>query len=357
MAVLGRGVAKVVESKPNTHGPGYIIPVVVLNWNGEDDTLECLRSISNNVGAGFAPVVVDNGSKPESIERLKHDCSMIFRKILFLSDSDLLMRGGNWHDDYSGYLDESSLVFIENGENLGFAKGNNVGIRFAEIVGAEWVMLLNNDTVVQPEAFRELRRFLSSYPSFAAVTPQIRHYQPRTRIQNCGGDLTYFGSRRYRFANRDVSAVPESDFSVITFVTGCALLFKHKAVGALTEDFFFGEEDYELSLRMGKLGLKMACVHGAVVYHKLGASISKSSRPLGAILVQYVSRLMNVRNYYPRVRWQMTRILAYAYLPVLFARNGIDPRRSMGAIRRVETYLRRGRGVGRAEFQEMIGLQ
>jgi len=343
-----------VKSTPNEmKNTAGVIPVLILNWNGEEDTVECLKSIRRSVPAGFVPVVVDNGSKAESVERLKRECSEMFGKILFLKASE----AGGWREEFQECRGEDSLVFIENGENLGFAKANNVGIRFAESVGAEWVMLLNNDTVVAPEAFQELRRFLKSYPEFSAVTAQVRHFQPNTRIQNCGGDLTYFGSRKYRFANRDASAVPETDYSAITFITGCALLFKHTVTGALTEDFFFGEEDYEFSLRMRKLGLKMACAHGAVVYHKIGATIGRNSTRLGAIVLQYVSRLINTRNHYSKMRWQTTRILAYLYLPVLLVRSGIDPRKTVGAIRQVETYLKQNRGVDRAEFREMISLQ
>lgn len=329
---------------------------MILNWNGEDDTIECLKSIRRSAAAGFAPVVVDNGSNHESVERLKRECGQIFGRILFLKKDELSAFSDAQRAEYWGYLSEESLVFIENGENLGFAKGNNVGIRFAESIGAEWVMLLNNDTVVAPEMFRVLRNFLRSHPLFTAVTPQIRYYKPSTRIQNCGGDLTYFGSRKYKFADMDASALP-SDFSVITFITGCALLFKYKVTGNLSEDFFFGEEDYEFSLRMRKRGFEMACVHEAVVYHKISMSIAKSSRPLGGIMVQYASRLMNTRNYYSRVRWHATRILAYTYLPILLARQGIKLRKSLTAIGRVESFLKRNRGIDRSDFQAMIGLQ
>lgn len=331
-----------------------IIPVVILNWNGEEDTIECLKSIRRSMPAGFAPVVIDNGSEPESLERLKRECRELFTKILILRGDQVSARGEALQEEFQDYLGEDALVFIENGENLGFAKGNNVGIRFAERAGCEWVMLLNNDTVVAQEAFQTLRRFLEAHPEFTAVTPQIRDYRENTRVQNCGGDLTYFGSRKYRLANRHFSAVPKTDYSVITFITGCALLFRPKVTGAISEDFFFGEDDYELSLRMKKLGLPMACAHGAVVYHKVSASIGKSSRPLGSILVYYVSRLINTRNYYSKTRWQATRILAYLYLPVLLSRNGIDPRNSMAAIRRVESYIRRHRSVSRAEFQSLV---
>ena len=334
-----------------------VIPIVILNWNGENDTVECLKSIRKSIPAGFVPILVDNGSEAKSLERLKRECGLLFGKILLLKENEWAALQGAPLAELLEDLKNDSLVLIENGENLGFAKGNNVGVRFAELLGAEWVMLLNNDTVVWPDTLQQLRRFLANHPSFAAITAQIRDFGCNGRIQNCGGDLTYFGSRKYKFANLDAALLPQADFSVITFITGCVLLFKYKVTGVLTEDFFFGEEDYEFSLRMKNRGLKMACVHGAVVYHKGGASIAKRSRPLGAILVQYVSRLSNTRNHYSRSRWQITRILAYLYLPVLLTRNGINPRRSLGAIRRVQSYLKRSSRVSRAQFDAIIGLQ
>lgn len=333
------------------------VPVVALNWNGGQDTLECLRSIKGSEHSGFLPVVVDNGSDEGSLERLKDGCKEIFSTVLLLKRGELEERGAALKDEIAGYASEDLLVFIENGENLGFAKGNNVGVRFAELLGAEWAMLLNNDTVVAPEMFRELRVFQEAHPEFVAVTPQIRYYEPKTRIQNCGGDLTYFGSRKYRFAGKDASTLPKTGYSPVTFVTGCALLFKHRITGALCEEFFFGEEDYEFSLRMKKRGLQMACAYGAVVHHKIGSSIGRSSRPLGGILVQYASRLINTRNYYSRFRWEMTRVLAYLYLPVLLARNGIDPRSTVSAIRRIERQLKGKGGINAAEFQATICLQ
>lgn len=334
-----------------------VIPVVILNWNGEEDTLECLKSIRGSARAGFLPVVVDNGSNAESLERLKRECSGLFSRVLFLGKGELEASGEERAAEFQEYLKADGLVFIENGENLGFAKGNNVGVRFAELAGSEWAMLLNNDTVVTPETFEVLRGFLERHAEFAAITPQIRWYRQNTRVQNCGGDLTYFGSRKYRLENRDISAVPKTEYSAITFITGCALLFKPKVTGAISEDFFFGEDDYEFSLRMRKLGLKMACVHGAVVYHKVSASVGKRAQPLGKILVQYASRLINTRNYYSKARWQATRLLAYLYLPILLARNGIGVGRWIEAIGTIEAYLKGKRGVDRTAFQGLIGLR
>lgn len=330
------------------------IPVVILNWNGEEDTVECLRSISTSAPAGFLPIIVDNASRSESVERVRRECERIFNTVVVLKGTDLIDTD---RIPASGLLEcrkGDVVVLIESSENLGFAKGSNLGVLVARALGSEWVMLLNNDTVVAPEMFQELRKFRDENPSFVAITPQIRRYNERTRILNCGGDLTYFGSLKYRFENRDASSVEAGGRSVITFITGCALLFKYGTTGLLTEDFFFGEEDYEFSLRLKKRGQKMACVHSAVVYHKVGTTIGKSSKKIGQILVYYVNRLINTRRYYSTLRWQATRILAYLYLPFLFAKTGIAPTTAFSAVRRVQSYITKHHAVTREQFQALV---
>lgn len=349
--------AQSLEIAGQQHDLSDLIPVVILNWNGEEDTLECLKSIKASVPAGFLPILVDNGSRPESLEKLKFGCRQIFRKCIFFARGELSRLDMTTRGELLADIDADSLVFIENGENLGFAKGSNVGVDFAEWMRSQWVMLLNNDTVVTPETFLELRRFLQDNPSFNVVTAQIRHRTPRTVVQNCGGKLTYFGSRKYKFANKKISHVPNCEYSIVTFVTGCALLYRVGVTGTLTEDFFFGEEDYEFSLRMKKRGMAMACAHRAVVYHKVGATIGRSSRPLGTIMVYYMNRLINTRNYYSRLRWQLTRTFAYFYLPLLLAKSGIDPRKCFSVIRRVESYIETHTGVGPAEFQAVVSIK
>src|SRR5258708_26926684 len=91
-----------------------VIPVVIRNWNGEEDTVECLKSIRKSVPAGFVPVVVDNGSKAESIERLKREGSQMFGRILYLKGSEVPELDNTLRNAFANYLDRDSLVFILN---------------------------------------------------------------------------------------------------------------------------------------------------------------------------------------------------------------------------------------------------
>jgi GT2 family glycosyltransferase len=266
------------------------IVVVILNWNGAADTIACLDSISRQTSRDVQVLVVDNGSEDDSTDRIK-----------------------GWATDH-----HLAIELIENGANLGFAAGSNVGIRHALTAGADHVLLLNNDTVLAPDAVEILTRFLDQKPDFAAVTGQIR-YADRPVIWNCGGNLTWFGSRRYLFSEQPASAAPQSGWRRITFITGCATLVRasvFEQMGLLTERFFFGEEDYEFSLRMQRARRSMACCFDAVIQHKVGSSIDRVA-PTGAIgryYIYYLNRFIDMRDYYPRPFWWLWRVATLAFV-------------------------------------------
>lgn len=328
-----------------------LIPIIILNWNGENDTIECLNSIKQTRKSRFFSVLVDNGSTPETIERLKNKCKEIYRNIIFFNRTQILSFEDSVRTRITDSLTEETLVFIENDENLGFAKGNNIGIKFAELIQAEWVMLLNNDTVVCENTFFELQKFIDLNPSIKAITPQIRLNEPKTKVWNCGGKLTWLGSRKYYFAEKEHSKVPQTGYSKITFITGCALLFKFKETGTLTEKFFFGEEDYEFSLRMKKNDINMACVYDAIIYHKVGSSIKKHSDTLNSIYVFYISRLIDTRDYYSILHWMIIKMAIYLYIPLLLIKNRINPLRALNMIRRIHSYVKNNDSVNRAEYR------
>jgi GT2 family glycosyltransferase len=194
---------------------------------------------------------------------------------------------------------DNAITFLKNGENLGFAIANNIATRFALYNGAEEVLLLNNDTIVTPAFLKNLLDFSKSNPDYVALTPLICLAEPRDIIWNCGGRITWFGNRRYFFAGQNISKVPDIKYSDITFITGCALYYKPMITGLLSEQFFFGEEDFEFSLRLRQKKLKMACVYNSVIHHKVGNSINKTAKvSFNAIFLQYVSRLIDHKNYY-----------------------------------------------------------
>lgn len=243
--------------------------IIILNWNGADDTLACLDSLRKAEG-DFRVYVVDNGSTDDSLQRI-----------------------GAWLDAHEGF--DAQLVPLDR--NYGFARGNNMGLEVAREDAPDSYLLLNNDTEVRPDFLTRLNAFSTKHPEYRVLTPKINFYYDKQKIWNCGGKLS-FGFRRYYYAGQPNSAVREADYIPISFVTGCALFFYPELLDEeghlLTERFFFGEEDFELSLRMKEQGVPMACVLDSLIYHKVGASGDKMDGA-GKVYLHYLNRFIDVR--------------------------------------------------------------
>jgi GT2 family glycosyltransferase len=330
------------------------VVAVILNWNGGEDTVACLESLVRQTFRPSLTVVVDNGSEDDSLALITAWSDRQGATIAAL-DPALALTGGHESDVPLGDAAES-MVIIASPDNLGFAAGSNLGIRYAMKARAEYVLLLNNDTVVEPEALEHLVAFMTSHPDYAACTGQIR-YQGRPVIWNCGGDLTWFGSRRYLFSEEPVSATPQSGWRRITFITGCAALVRTTAFaeqGLLTERFFFGEEDYEFSRRLKRKGLPIACTFDAVIHHKVGSSIDRAAPPaqLGRYYIYYLNRFIDMRDYYPKPIWWSWRWLSLAMvLPRLKRSRRLSSRGLWLLARRLLLDSARLDGVSRERFE------
>jgi GT2 family glycosyltransferase len=335
------------------------IVVVILNWNGGKDTVECLDSLMHQTPRQLRLVVVDNGSQDDSIARIEAWAAGHQGDVRVASYSRIEAEAGGREADEKELRQHSAgvqLVVVSAGENLGFAAGSNVGVRYALKVGAEYVLLLNNDTVVAPEAIAKLVGFLTDHPDYVAATGQIRYFA-RPVIWNCGGNLTWFGSRRYLFSEQPASAAPQSGWRRITFITGCATLVRtsvFQELGLLTERFFFGEEDYEFSLRMQRARHSMACCFDSVIQHRVGSSIDRVA-PTGAMgryYIYYLNRFIDMRDYYPRPLWWLWRMATLAFiLPRLRISQHMGWRNLEMLGRRLLSDSTRLQGVSRERFE------
>ena len=246
--------------------------IIILNWHGADDTLACLQSLSMAEGE-FVTYVVDNGSTDDSVARIQ-----------------------SWIDEHV----DIDVRLVPLDKNYGFARGNNKGLEIARQENYDSYLLLNNDTEVCPDFLVRLKAFSEKHPLHRVLTPKINYHYDKTKIWNCGGKLT-FGFRKYHYAGAPDSAVCEAEYIPISFVTGCALFFYPELMDEqghlLTERFFFGEEDFEFSLRMRAQHISMACVLDSLIYHKVGASGDKMNS-LGKLYMHYLNRSIDVRLHF-----------------------------------------------------------
>lgn len=282
--------------------------VVILNWNGARDTIECIKSIYSQPSIPSHVVLVDNGSTHGTVPQVK-----------------------SWLDGQT--TKPAGFTLIENGKNLGFAAGNNVGVRHLMQEGVKYVMLLNNDTVVAENAFSKLVDAMGRMPEAQTMVPQIRYWSAPDRIWSCGGVWSWSNSPRYCYAEQDASVVAGKAPFPVSFVTGCALMVRtdwFAANGLLSERFFFGEEDVEFSWRMRRSGPKtMACCPAAVIYHKVGVSITRmlEGSKLPGIYCHYLNRLILLKMMWGKgVRWYAWRVGVLAYFArTLVSKLGFSP--------------------------------
>lgn len=216
------------------------VGIVIINWNGLHDTMECLVSLQDLGYPTYEVIVVDNGSS-ESLEPLER-----------------------WFP---------ALHLVRNAENLGYTGGNNMGIRYGMEQGAEYLWLLNNDTVVAPDSLGHLVAALEGDPQVGAAGPLVYyHHRPNT-IWSAGGRVDW---RRGRTAlvglnERDVGQFGVHPYEV-DFVSGCALFLRTAIlpqVGLLDERFFAYYEEVEWCGRIQRAGFRIVVVPRARVWHKI----------------------------------------------------------------------------------------
>jgi GT2 family glycosyltransferase len=305
---------------------GSRVYVVVLNWNGWRDTVECLESLLRSDHPDFQVVVCDNGSTDGSPERLEawavgeaveepapehplwHLSTPRITKPLRLValDRRAAEEGGG------PAAGPASLVLIRVGENLGFAGGNNVGLRYALARGdADFVWLLNNDTVVEADALSQLVSRARDRGADLCGSRLLYHHAPGT-VQALGGFAynPWLGTSRMighgwpaAEADRlDVEAIESRMFGV----QGASVLASRKMLeraGLLSERYFLYFEEQDWAVRARAAGLRVAYAPRSTVYHKEGASTGgNSTRPRSMQSDYYAirSRLLFTRRFYPR---------------------------------------------------------
>lgn len=287
--------------------------IIILNWNGFEDTKQCLISLRNENNLNYTIILVDNHSEEDEYVRLEHYCKQNY-SLCLCYDEKLAKKGGNKDDEelLSQVACQDRIILIRNSDNLGFAAGNNVALDYVLKRGKKYALLLNNDTEILQGSIERLFNFKLQNPKIAAVVPQIRLYEPPNQIWNCGGRITWYGARFYYYPNADISLVPQEGYKFIDYATGCALLFDVTQTGKLTERFFFGEEDFEFALRLKKMHLKAACFFPSIIYHKVGSSQKKGVNSyLGHVCLHYSMRLSDLRAYQNVIIWIISCIIYF----------------------------------------------
>jgi GT2 family glycosyltransferase len=216
------------------------IGIVLLTTNAVADTTSCIDSLRKITYSNYVIIVADNASTDGTEERLRTGCP--------------------------------DVEFIQLGRNAGFAAGNNVGIRKALERGSEYVLLLNNDTIVEPNFLEPLVAALEQDPAAACSTGTVCFFPETGHLWYAGGDLVWWRASGFaRHYNGPVTRVAGEKTQPVTFVSGCLMLVRRsifEQLGLLEEKTFLYCEDTEFSLRVASAGHTMLYVPESKIYHK-----------------------------------------------------------------------------------------
>ncbi len=265
------------------------VSIIILNWNGLEDTIECLESLKKITYPNYEVIVVDNGSKGNDAQLLEE-------------------RFGDY------------IHLIKKDRNYGFSGGTNIGMRYAlNNSNSDYLLLLCNDTVVDPEFLTEMVKVAETDPAISIAGAKIYYYDEPDRLQYLGGKIDLWGGlswllgiiRERILVRKDIDTGQHDSVKEVEHIAFWCALFRRKSLestGLLDERYFWGWEDVDYFIRAREAGCKVVYIPKAKVWHKY-----RSTNRIDGFL-QYHSlknrfRLMKQHA----TRWQYRCFLIYFF--------------------------------------------
>ncbi len=241
-----------ISSASSTVSTPPRVAIIILNWNGLNDSLACLASLVQLDYPAYEIIVVDNGSSDNSVATIQATYPQV--------------------------------TLIETGDNLGYVGGNNIGLEYSQTTRANYALLLNNDTEVDPNFLSLLVEVAEADPTVGVVGPTIYYFDQPEVIWSAGGAIDWSQGRTSMLGldemeQRQFGQSPRP----VDFVTGCALLIKMPLVaqvGMLDPRFFAYYEETEWCVRVAQAGFKILHVPPAKIWHKI-SHVAREASPQG----------------------------------------------------------------------------
>ncbi|EDM23176.1 glycosyl transferase, family 2 [Caminibacter mediatlanticus TB-2] len=260
--------------------------IIILNYNGWQDTIECLESVLKSDYNNYQIVVVDNYSPNNSMDYLKKWAKG--ELCLWLPDSNPVKRLSFPLEkkplEYVFYTKEEALkggikekeekyknplIFIQAGENRGFAAGNNIGIKYALVKDDfEYIWLLNNDTVIKKDTLSKLINY-ADINHIGICGSVLKYYDNPNEIQAYGGKINrFFGTTSH---NKNINELKKG----LDYIVGASFMINKKVInkiGLMDENYFLYMEETDYCFNAKNNGFKLGVAIDSIVYHKEGAS-------------------------------------------------------------------------------------
>lgn len=301
------------------------VAVILVNWNGWQDCIECLDSLLAQNYPSFHVFLVDNASQDGSLDRIGAWCDHVqadpawprrrdgVDRLTDRLDTDPGARKVAYrrfdHPQENLPVSEPgcTLTLMQSGANLGFAGGNNVGLRAAGLDHFDYFWLLNTDTVVHRDALAHLVARAQQDPGIGITGSTLVHYHEPDTVQAVGGILDRWILPSHMGAHMPLTAVPGDPADVesrLTYIVGASMLVSAefiKNVGYMQEDYFLYYEELDWAMRsVGRY--RLAYAPQSIVYHKVGASSAQVMSDFSLRLL-YRNRLRFLGRFFPqRVR-------------------------------------------------------
>jgi len=240
------------------------VSIVILNWNGILDTLECLESLQKITYLDYDVIVVDNGSEGDDVSILR--------------------------DKFP-----TQVTVVENDHNYGFAEGSNIGMRCAlNASRPAYLLLLNNDTVAEPGFLDKLVSVAESDPDIGILGPRILYHDFEGRndvVWFTGGEIRWWHPKIWRFLKLADGDMKENRTPIrVDWVSGAAMMIRASVIDRISfldSRYFFGHEDIDYCLRAQRHHFKIVYVPTSVVWHKVGRSRGRFAPGFADLALEY----------------------------------------------------------------------
>jgi len=297
---------------------GRNVAVVILNWKGWEDTIACIESMLRTQYEALSLFVCDNASPNDSVARLRGWVSeklpglnaervaagKVAMTVRDLADTPSLGPDGAVSGGGTGVI-----TLIQTGANLGYAGGNNVGMRYALAEAFDYFWVINNDTEVEPDAIGAIVDRMEKDPSIGLCGSTLIYSGQRDLVQNLGGGgFSRFKGRGLPLGFQQAVTKPVDQDSVeaqLEYISGAAAMASRpflEQVGLMQDDYFLYWEELDWSMRAAGR-FKLGYAAESVVYHKVGASIGTSDFGDSTAFSDYYM----VRNRV-RVCWRFSKV-------------------------------------------------
>lgn len=275
------------------------VAIIILNWNGWQDTIECLASLARLDYSNYRIILVDNGSTDDSVLRLRQ-----------------------WIGA------KSQFEIIEAGQNLGFVGGNNLGLERGLLNGAEYCLMLNNDTTVEPDFLGKLIEARLRHKPAAIASPKIMFYGDRTKLWFAGGNYYPLIKKPFHAYYAQIDGGQLSEIKETSWVSGCCMLIKREVfekIGFLDKDYFNNYEDVDFCARAGAAGYQIAVVPSSKIYHKFAASMGGKFSPFYTYF-----RTRNNLLFLKKRKWYLALALNFVIFPIYSTIESLKRRNLQG---------------------------